>query len=172
MDPIATALIAVVVVVYMLYRQFVQRPVTGRDIILPMLGGAYIGDRFLNGAGATGIVVVLGVAAFGVATGLVSGFVVRVWRDAATGTVYQRGGWSYLAILLSLLAVRLVLRIIFSATGTMDATVLNDAFIAMAIGNYAGRAITVGLRALALVGWDLEALPKSASRRPGRVRSW
>ena len=42
----------------------------------------------------------------------------------------------------------------------------------MALSNYLGRAITVGLRAMALVGWDFEALPKHASRRSGRVRSW
>lgn len=164
MDPITTALIAIVVAAFVLYRQFVQRPVTARDIAVPVIGGAYIAAHYLNGGGA-GLAAVVGTAAFGIATGIVGGFFVRVWRDAGTGSVFQRGGWSYLAILLGLLALRVVLRFVFGAMGLLDATLLNDAFIAMALGNYAGRAITVGLRALALVGWDLEALPRAASRR-------
>ncbi len=39
--------------------------------------------------------------------------------------------------------------------------VLNDAFIGMMVGNFLGRAINVGLRALALLDWQFEALPSA-----------
>ena len=172
MDPITTALIAIAAFGYMVYRQFVQRPVTTKDIIIPVVGGLYLADRYLTGGSATAAALALGAAGIGIVTGLVSGAVVRVWQDAASGTVYQRGGWSYLGVLGGLIAVRVILHIVFTATGLLDATSLNTAFIAMAVGTYAGRAITVGLRALALVGWDFEALPKQASRTTGRVRTW
>jgi membrane protein CcdC involved in cytochrome C biogenesis len=172
MDPITTALIAVAAFGYMVYRQFVQRPVTAKDIIIPVAVGLYLADWYLVGGSATAVALALGAAGIGIVTGLLSGAVVRVWQDAATGAVYQRGAWSYLAVLGGLVAVRVVLHIVFTATGLLDATALNTAFIAMAVGTYAGRSITVGLRALALVGWDFDALPKQANRRSGRVRTW
>lgn len=171
MDPITTAIIAIAAFIYMVYRQFVQRPVTTKDIIIPVVGGLYLADRYLTG-GSLAAALVLGAAGVGIVTGLFSGTVVRVWQDAGNGVVYQRGGWAYLAVLGGLIAVRVVLHIVFTATGLVDATTLNTAFIAMAVGAYAGRAVTVGLRALALVGWDFEALPKGTSRTAGRVRSW
>ena len=171
MDPITTALLAVAVFVFMLYRQFVQRPVTTRDLLLPILGGLYLGYRYLNGAGLAVDVLVIGGAILGVVTGLVSGVAVRVWQDSTTGQVLQRGGWTYLVILLALVAVRVLLHVVMTvAMPSLDATALNNAFIGMAVGNYAGRAITVGLRALALVGWDPGALPRDAGRR--QSRSW
>lgn len=172
MDPITTALAAVAIVVYVLYRQFAQRPVTTKDIIIPIAGGLYLGDRYLTGGSVTSAALVVGAAGIGIVSGLFSGFAVRVWEDASSGAVFQKGGWSYLAVLLGLVIVRIAVKVAVSSTGALDPTTLNAAFIAMAIGNYAGRAITVGLRALALVGWDLQALPKPASHQPRGVRSW
>ena len=172
MDPITTALIAIAAFIFMIYRQFVQRPIAAKDIIIPVVGGLYLADRYLTGSSLTTAALVLGAAAAGIVTGLFSGAVVRVWQDAGSGAVYQRGGWPYLAVLGGLVAVRVVLHLIFTATGLVDATTLNTAFIAMAVGTYAGRAITVGLRALALVGWDFEALPGRTPHPARRVRSW
>jgi membrane protein CcdC involved in cytochrome C biogenesis len=172
MDPITTALAAVALVAYMVYRQFAQRPVTAKDILIPIAGGLYLGDRYLTGGTAAAAALVLGAAGIGIVSGLFSGFAVRVWQDASSGAVFQKGGWSYLAVLVGLVVVRIVLKVALSSTGIIDPSLLNTAFIAMAIANYAGRAITVGLRALALVGWDLEALPKSAGGTARRVRSW
>jgi hypothetical protein len=156
----------------MVYRQFVQRPVTAKDIILPIVAGLYLADRYLTGGGLTAAALALGAAGTGIVTGLFSGVVVRVWQDASNGTVYQRGGWSYLAVLGGPVVVRVVLHVVFSATGLVDATTLNTAFIAMAVGNYVGRAITVSLRALALVGWNFAALPARTARPASRVRGW
>ncbi|HEV7214407.1 MAG TPA: CcdC protein domain-containing protein [Chloroflexota bacterium] len=172
MAPITTALAAVALVVYVLYRQLAQRPVTAKDVIIPLAGGLYLGDRYLTGGSAASAALVLGAAGIGIVSGLFSGFAVRVWQDANSGAVYQKGGWSYLAVLVGLVVMRIVLKVALSSTGIIDPTNLNTAFIAMAIANYAGRAITVGLRALALAGWNLEALSKSASRRQGGARSW
>jgi hypothetical protein len=103
---------------------------------------------------------VLGCGVIGIGTGLLGGVVMRVWRDSASGLVLQQGGWRYLLVFLTLIAVRVVLRFLASVAHLADdPTVLNEAAIAMAIGNCAGRAINVGLRALALVGWDVNALP-------------
>ena len=63
------------------------------------------------------------------------------------------------------MAVRVVLHIAAAALlPGLDAATLNAAFIGMAIGNYIGRAITVGRRALALVRWDPAVLPSRAAR--------
>ena len=50
----------------------------------------------------------------GVGTGLTSGQLVRVWRDEATGIVFQRGGWRYLIVLVALLLVRVLIRFLFN----------------------------------------------------------
>ena len=172
MDPLTTALIAIAAFIFMIYRQFVQRPVTAKDIILPVGVGLYLADRYLTGGSLAAAALALGAVGAGIVTGLFSGVVVRVWQDADSGTVYQRGGWPFLAVLGGLVAVRVVLHVVFSATGLVDATTLNTAFIAMAVGTYVGRAITVGLRALALVGWDFAALPARTARPASRVRGW
>ena len=172
MDPITAVFAAVAIVGYVLYRQLAQRPVTAKDIIIPLAGGVYLGDRYLTGGSANAAALVLGAAGIGIVSGLFSGFAVRVWQDANSGAVFQKGGWSYLAVLVGLVVVRVVLKVALSSTGIIDPSLLNTAFIAMAIANYAGRAITVGLRALALVGWNLEALPKNTSGTARRVRSW
>lgn len=172
MDPITTVFAAIAIGGYVLYRQFMQRPVTAKDIIIPVAGGLYLGDRYLTGGTVGAAALVMSAAAIGVVSGLFSGFAVRVWQDAASGAVFQKGGWSYLAVLLGLVVGRIVLKIAISTTGVIDPSLLNTAFLAMAIGNYAGRAIMVGLRALALVGWNLEALPQRTSRQARRVRSW
>ena len=50
-------------------------------------------------------------------TGLVSGQVVRVWRDSSSGMVFQRGGWSYVLVLLGLLAARILIYIVLYRMG-------------------------------------------------------
>lgn len=161
MTMIQTALLALLVLGYMIYRQFVTRPVTRNDVLLPVIGIVYLGVMYFgkpSNDGAVGLVVAA--TLFGAGTGLLSAAVVRVWHDGATGLVMQRGGWKYLLVLVGLIVVRLLLRLATSAL-KFDVTeaALNDAFIGMAVGNYAGRALLVGVRALALLGWDPNALP-------------
>lgn len=170
MNALQSALIALVVLVYMLYRQFVRRSVSQRDLLFPIAGGLYLAYVYLNNPGsATGVALVLGCALFGILTGLVSATVVQVWRDPSTGLVMQRGGWRYLAALLGLIVVRVLLRVGVTALRlNVGETALNDAFIGMAVANYAGRAIFVGLRALALLNWDMSALPRKRDATLGR----
>ena len=88
----------------------------------------------------------------GFLTGLASGQVVRVWRDSSTGVVYQRGGWSYVLVLLGLFAVRLMIYIVFQKMGIgISMALLNGTFIALAVSNYLGRTINVHMRAAALL---------------------
>lgn len=160
-----TALIALLVLSYMIYRQLVTRPVTRRDLLLPLAGAAYLAVVYFGHPGsAVDVALVVGAALFGVGTGLVSAAVVTVWRDIASGLVMQRGGWKYLLVLVGLILVRVLLRVLaYALKLDVSATVLNDAFIAMAVGNYAGRAVLVGSRALSLLGWDTSALPSRRS---------
>ena len=86
-------------------------------------------------------------------TGLVSGQVMRVWRDEATGIVLQRGGWRYLLVIIALLLVRLLIRFFLIWRGiAVDEAALNAAFIAAIVGNFLGRDIVIALRALPLAG--------------------
>jgi hypothetical protein len=165
-----TALIALLVFGYMIYHQFVTRQVAWRDLLLPFIGAAYLSYGYLGHAGSVAdIVMVIGGALFGVGTGLASATVVTIWRDGATSLVMQRGGWKYALVLLGLVVARILLRI---AADTLkldvSAAALNDAFIGMAVGNYAGRAALVSLRALALLGWDIGALPARRDVRASR----
>ena len=83
----------------------------------------------------------------GILTGLMSGQVVRVWRDHNTGAVYQRGGWSYVMVLVGLLIARLIIYIVLRYSGVVTGFgPINFAFIALALGNYLGRSINVHLR--------------------------
>lgn len=160
MDTLSTALLASALFGYVLYRQSIRRPVTRGDLLLPALGGLYLGTRYLDGAAASAAALVLGAAALGLATGVASGVLVRVWREGASGVVYQHGGWRYAAVALALVIVRVALRYAARAANLpIDAAILNDAFIALLVGSFLGRALIVGGRALALVGGDLDALP-------------
>src|SRR5690348_10720789 len=83
---IITVVVVLAIVIFIFARQIIQRPVTQISLLLPLvLSVAFVG-LFLSGRPTTeGIVAVMIGAVFGVGTGLVSGQVVRVWRDEATG---------------------------------------------------------------------------------------
>lgn len=168
MNVLETALIALTVLGYMLYRQVVTRPVTRHDLLLPLAGGIYFGGVYFGHPGSTSdIVMVAGATLFGIGTGLASAAVVNVWRDGATGLIMQREGWRYLLVLLGLVAMRVLLRVVAAALKLdVSASALNDVLIGMAMGNYAGRAMLVSVRALSLLGWHTNALP---SRRDVRA---
>lgn len=151
---IITALLALVIVVFIFVRQIIQRPVTQRSLLLPLIVSVALGGMFLVGHPAPeGIAAVLIGAVLGVGTGLVSGQVVRIWRDEATGIVFQRGGWRYLIVLIVLLLARVLIRFLFIWSGSaVDETALNAALIAALVGNLLGRDILTALRALPLAG--------------------
>jgi len=144
-----TILIVVAVIIYMCYKQVVQQLISNRDFTLPLVGAAYFALMVLNGTVGMDSVLFVGVAsALGVLTGYMSGAVVRVWRDSNTGGLYQRGGWSYVLVLVGLMAVRIILYIILRSQGLMTASgPINDAFIAFAVATYLGRTINVHMRA-------------------------
>ena len=151
---IVTALLTLAIVVFIFTRQIIQRPVTQRNLLLPLLVTVLLVGLFLAGHPAPeGIVAVLIGALLGVGTGLLSGQVVRIWRDEATGIVFQRGGWRYLIVLIVLLLARVLIRFVFTWSGSaVDETALNAALIAALVGNLLGRDILTALRALKLAG--------------------
>ena len=79
---IITIILALALIVFLFARQLMQRPVTQRGLLLPLVVCALLGVLFLVGkpAGAAVLLVGLGLV-LGVGTGLVSGQVMRVWRD-------------------------------------------------------------------------------------------
>jgi hypothetical protein len=166
---IVTALLALVIVVYIFVRQIIQRPVTQRNLLMPLILSVALGGVFLVGHPVPeGIAAVITGAALGVSTGLVSGQVVRVWRDEATGIVFQHGGWRYLIVLIVLLLARVLIRYVFIWSGSaVDETVLNAALIAALVGNFLGRDIRTALRALPLAGGSFTKL-SSRSITPER----
>ena len=151
---IVTVVIALVIVVFIFARQIIQRPVTQMSLLLPLILSVALAGLFLVGHPASeGIAAVVIGAALGIGTGLVSGQVVRVWRDEATGAVFQQGGWRYLIVLIVLLLARVLIRYIFIWSGSaVDEVALNAALIAALVGNLLGRDIRVALRALSLAG--------------------
>jgi hypothetical protein len=166
---IVTALLAVVIVVFIFVRQIIQLPVTQRSLLMPLILSVALGGVFLVGHPAPeGIAAVVIGAVLGVGTGLVSGQVIRVWRDEATGIVFQRGGWRYLIVLIALLLARVLIRFLFIRSGSaVDETVLNAALIAALVGNFLGRDIRIALRALPLAGGSFTKL-SSRSITPER----
>jgi hypothetical protein len=166
---IVTALLALVIVVYIFVRQIIQRPVTQRNLLMPLILSVALGGVFLVGHPVPeGIAAVIIGAALGVSTGLVSGQVVRVWRDEATGIVFQHGGWRYLIVLIVLLLARVLIRYVFILSGSaVDETALNAALIAALVGNFLGRDIRTALRALPLAGGSFTKL-SSRSITPER----
>lgn len=174
MNGLQTALLGAALFCYILYRQCVRRPVTRRDLLIPAIGALYLGTRYLGGNNLVvqDAVIVLTAALVGIGTGLLSGQVIRVWRDSESGIVFQYGGWQYAIAFLALLLLHVVMRVVVDGSWIIaSAAVLNDAFIGMMIGNFLGRAINVGLRTLALYGWEYDALPNTRSLRRARRRS-
>jgi membrane protein CcdC involved in cytochrome C biogenesis len=156
---IITVALAAVIVVFILVRQVVERPVTQRGLLLPPVLCAGLGALFLAGhPGPGGIAAAVAGLAIGGSTGLLGGRVVRVWRDAATGVVLQHGGWRYLVVLLALLLIRVLLRLAFARNGVVDAAALNVALIAALVGNLLGRDARIALRALPLAGGSFSGL--------------
>ncbi|HJT55409.1 MAG TPA: hypothetical protein VJ761_02850 [Ktedonobacteraceae bacterium] len=151
---IVTALLALGIVVFIFVRQIIQRPVTQQTLLLPLMLSVALGGVFLVGHPAPeGIAAVIIGAVLGIGTGLLSGQVVRIWRDEATGIVFQRGGWRYLIVLIVLLLARLLIRYLFVWSGSaVDEMALNAALIAALVGNLLGRDILTALRALKLAG--------------------
>lgn len=157
---IITILLALVIAVFIFARQVIQLPVTQRSLLMPLILSVVLAGVFLMGHPAPqGITAVLIGAVFGVCTGLVGGLVIRVWRDVATGVVYQRGGWHYLIILVALLLARVLIRFVLIWSGLpVDETALNAALIAALVGNFLGRDLRIALRALSLSGGSFTQL--------------
>jgi hypothetical protein len=174
MNGLQTALLGAALFCYILYRQCVRRPVTRRDFLIPGIGALYLGTRYLGGSTlrVRDAVFVLIATLVGIGMGLLCGQMIRVWRDEESGVVYQFGGWPYLVAFLGLLLVRVAMRVVSRQWDVVaSAAVLNDAFIGMMIGNFLGRAINVGARALALLGWQFDALPSNTNIRRARRNS-
>jgi Protein of unknown function (DUF1453) len=166
---IITAVLALLIVVFIFARQIIQRPVTQRSLLLPLILSVALGGVFLISHPAPeGIAAVIIGAVLGVGTGLVSGQVVRIWRDEATGIVFQQGGWRYLIVLIVLLLARVLIRFLIIWSGSaVDETALNAALIAALVGNFVGRDILTALRALKLSGGSFANL-SSRSITPER----
>lgn len=160
LDLLITVVLALALIVFILARQLMERPVTQRGLVLPLAVCVLLGILFLAGHPAGAAVLLGGLGwVLGVGTGLVSGQFMRVWRDGATGTVLQRGGWRYLLVIIALLLMRVLIRFSLIASGiTVDEAALNDAFIAAIVGNLVGRDIVIALRALKLSGGSLAKL--------------
>ena len=157
---IITVVVILAIIVFIFARQIIQRPVTQQSLLLPLILSVALGGMFLVGRPAPeGIAAVVIGAALGIGTGLVSGQVVRVWRDEATGIIFQYGGWRYLLVLIVLLLARVLIRFVFIWSGSaIDETALNAALIAALVGNLLGRDIRTALRALPLVGGSFTKL--------------
>ncbi|MHB8646471.1 MAG: hypothetical protein ACYDAR_11855 [Thermomicrobiales bacterium] len=171
MNGLQVAILGVALFCSMLYRQCVRRPVTRGDLLLPGIGALYLGTRYLGGSNLQmhDAVILLSGALIGIGTGLLCGQMIRVWRDQASGIVYQFGGWPYAIAFLSLLLVRIAMRVVTRQwdAGT-SATVLNEAFVCMMVGTFLGRAVNVGARAMALLDWQFDALPNTRRVRHAR----
>lgn len=148
-----TIVIIAAAIIYICYKQCVQQLVSNRDFLLPIIGAIYFAIIVINGqVGMDSIVFVVVGGVVGILTGLMSGQVVRVWRDHNTGMVYQRGGWSYVMVLLGLMAARIIIYIVLRYGGVVAGFgPINFAFIALALGNYLGRSINVHLRSQRLL---------------------
>jgi hypothetical protein len=154
LNVIITVVVALALISFLLARQLLERPVTQRSLLLPVVVCVLLGAWFLSTQPAFMAVAEVGIGlVFGVGTGLVSGQLMRVWRDEATGMVLQRGGWRYLLVVIALLLVRVLIRFILIWRGlAVDEAALNAAFIAAIVGNFLGRDIVIALRALPLAG--------------------
>jgi len=150
-------------IAYVIYRLLARRVVTLRDLVLPLAAGLYLAATHVDWANTAVTLATVGGALVGIVAGVVSGPVVRVWRDA-DGQVYQRGGGRYAAVLLGLLVLRVaVFALLMRGGHGLSATAL-DASIALALGLYLGRTVSVIVRAASLVGWRLDALATPTAR--------
>lgn len=168
MNGLQTALLGAALFCFIVYRLCAQRPVTRSDFLIPGIGSLYLGTRYFGGPDLNlrDVSIVLIATIIGLGTGLLSGQIIRVWRDRDSGVVYQFGGWQYAVAFLALLLVRVAARVIAQRWDLMTSeTVLNDAFIGMMVGNFLGRAINVGVRTMALLDWQFEALPSARHAR-------
>jgi len=158
---ITTIAIYLVIFVAVLTLLMQQRPVTQRTLATPVIivlvaAGLFLANHPPNDA----ILWIFGGGVLGIGTGLVSAQFMRVWRDSATGVVYQQGNWRYLLVLLVLVAARFGVRYLLLALGMAgDPNLLNIAFVAMACGNLLGRAFIIAQRAATLSGRSFPALP-------------
>ncbi|HEX6778742.1 MAG TPA: CcdC protein domain-containing protein [Ktedonobacterales bacterium] len=159
-DVIITVALALALVIFIFARQMMQRPVTQRGLLLPVVVCVVLGGVFLARQPALVAVAAVGIGVLlGVGTGLISGQVMRVWRDEAPGVVWQRGGWRYLIAVIALLLVRVLIRFVLIWRGiAVDEAALNAAFIAAIVGNFLGRDIVIALRALPLAGGSFAKL--------------
>ena len=145
---VITIVIIAAAIIYICYKQCVQQLVSNRDFLLPIIGAVFFAITVINGqVGMDSILFVVVGGVVGILTGLMSGQVVRVWRDHNTGAMYQRGGWSYVMVLVGLLIARIIIYIVLRYSGVVTGFgPINFAFIALALGNYLGRSINVHLR--------------------------
>lgn len=158
---IAIAALIVTLVFFLFARQLTQRPVTQRELMIPLALGLALGVLFMSNhpQWRVGTAAVIGVV-FGVFTGLLSGQLIRVWRDEATGVVLKRGGWRYLGVIIALLLIRVLIRVILTWTGSsVDELILNAGLLATLLGNVVGRDIVVALRVAPLLKGGWAALP-------------
>jgi len=144
---LVTTLLALAIVVFISARQIIQLPVTQRSLLMPLVLSVVLGGVFFVGHPAPERIAAVFIGAvLGVGTGLVSGQVVRLWRDEATGIVFQRGSWRYLIVLIVLLLARVLIRFVFIRSGSaIDETALNAALIAALVGNLLGRDTHIAL---------------------------
>jgi hypothetical protein len=155
-----TTLLILAVAVYMIARQFMKRPITGKSLlILPALITYYtytniVGELAQPLVNETVLVVLmlLGLGIGGV-IGVVRGRLARVWFDARTNTTYAKGSTITIVIWL----VTLVFKV---ATGLMlyfnmdHASVADAALVAIGttlfLGNVLAEAAMLYLRAAQL----------------------
>jgi hypothetical protein len=138
---------------------------------LPALGALYLTIRYLDGPNSASQVILQISATVGILSGLIAGGLVRVWRDEKTDLVYQYGGWRYAGVLLALLLIRVIWHLFVDVTGVAaSVAVLNDSLIAVGVGNYLGRTLHVGVRALHLSGWKPNAIPRHRDVRRLRTK--
>lgn len=157
MNNLTTIIIALFVIGYVLFNILAKRPVTQRDLIVPVVGTGVLGYSYLQHADLLSGILTIGSAFGGIVLGLIIVQLVRVWRDDATGLVHQKGGWLFVGAYVGLIALRVVVEF---APHLEGGPALNDAMFAMAIGTYIGRTLNISLRALTINGWNYNALPR------------
>lgn len=141
---LVSAAIALLIVIYLIVRQFQERSVSWKSLRFPVLAAVVCGVLFVySNPALDGYVAVAGGAMFGLLTGVLGAQFVRLWRGQ-DGVVYQKGDWRYLLILLAFIALRIVARVALGHV--LSQTVMDGALIAAIIGNYLGRAATVLMR--------------------------
>jgi hypothetical protein len=171
-DSFFTTVLAGAVFLYVLYRQWVARPLTRMDFLLPLVGAMYLGIRYLGDSTAPVGLIIQASAVIGIASGLVAGHLVQVWKDERTGLAYQYGGTRYALVVAALLLGRVGWDLFTNGVGiSASVGTLNDAFLALTLGNYFGRNLHVGGRALHLIGWNPRAIPTRRQVKEIRART-